>query len=332
MNRDDSLERDLGMPSARAGPNAVPRRRTTLLAFYRGRLSEAEGESVREHLAACAACVGVARDARAFLGRWEAAPEKARPVRPALAGRSRGPHRSRSSPGSGPRDNVRRLRRRDPCRRLTLPAPANPWRDLPVAAAEYRPPAPEDELVFRSDGEAPSAAFAAAMRPYERGDYAAAEAELSSFSRRIPATPRRASTGASRLLMLGRPDEATVAPGIRGRLFSAAGRGTVVPGPRAVEVGRDGSGAQRARCVGQRTRTAPSRGRGARRKGSPCPRRSVACSRSPSACPRVSRRRAKTSRAWCAMRRIWPTSKRSLPPRRSWRRPCERRSAWATRR
>ncbi len=212
------------MPSARAQPRRAPAKRRSL-AFYRGGLSEAEGESVREHLAACAACVGVARDARAFLAAWEAAPEKARPfglrwlaaaavlIVAVLAGLWAARQRP-AAPAPGP------------CRRLTLLRRRTPGGTCRLLPRNIVAPAPEDELVFRSDGEAPSAAFMAAMLPYERGDYAAADAELARF---LAAHPGHAEAGFYRgvsLLMLGRPDEAHRAPAIRGRLVSAARRGS----------------------------------------------------------------------------------------------------------
>lgn len=207
MNRDDSLERDL-QDALRASAASPCPGEETLLAFYRGGLSEAEGESVREHLAGCASCVGLARDARAFLAAWEAVPERARGFGArwlaaaavlfvaVLAGLWAARDRA-AAPAPGP------------VREAHAPGPANPWRDLPIAAAEYRPPAPEEELVFRSGDEAPPpAAFAAAMSSYARGDYAAAEAELSRF---LATHPGHAEAGFYRgvsLLMLGRPDEA----------------------------------------------------------------------------------------------------------------------------
>lgn len=206
MNRDDGLDRDL-RDALRARAVSPCPGEETLLAFYRGGLSEAEGESVREHLAACAACVGVARDAHAFLAAWEAAPEKARPLGlrwlaaaavlavAVLAGLWAARHRP-AAPAPRPEPEAH------------SPAPANLWTDLPVAAAEYRAPAPEEELVFRSDGEAPDAAFAAAMPSYAKGDYAASDVELSQF---LAAHPGHAEAGFYRgvsLLMLGRPAEA----------------------------------------------------------------------------------------------------------------------------
>ncbi|MEX0879450.1 MAG: tetratricopeptide repeat protein [Thermoanaerobaculia bacterium] len=207
MNRDESLERNLRNALRARAASPCPGEET-LLAFYRGDLSEAEGESVREHLAGCASCVDLARDARAFLETMESVPERSRsfPLRwlaaaavlavALLAGLW--------------------VARRGPAAATPPPVPAaaalvsaNPWRDLPFVAAAYRPPAPEDELVFRSEEEAPpEAAFAAAMSPYARGDYAAADVGLARFLQAHPGHAEAAFYRGVSLLMLGKPEEA----------------------------------------------------------------------------------------------------------------------------
>lgn len=207
MNRDESLERDLKEAlRPRAVSNCPGEER--LLAFYRGGLPEAEVESVREHLAGCASCVDLARDARAFLAAWEASPATLRPsslrwlaaaavlLVAAFASIWVLRHRpAPPSPGLAPE--------------AAAPAAANPWRNLPVAAAAYRLPRPEDELVFRSPEEAPpAAAFVAAMAPYARGDYGAADLELGRFLRAHPGQAEASFYRGVSLLILGKSEEA----------------------------------------------------------------------------------------------------------------------------
>ncbi|MET0621001.1 MAG: tetratricopeptide repeat protein, partial [Thermoanaerobaculia bacterium] len=95
--------------------------------------------------------------------------------------------------------------------RVEAPVAAAPrsWKELPIVVAPYAP-APEDELVFRSDEparEAP-AGFAETMTPYARGDYAAAEAILARY---LLAHPRDGGASFYRgvsLLLIGRPEDA----------------------------------------------------------------------------------------------------------------------------
>jgi hypothetical protein len=205
MTLDESLERDL--KRAVRGRAATPcPGEEALLAFYRARLSETEGDSIREHLAGCASCVELARDALAFLGAMEATPERSRPFgRGWLAAAAviaaaliagiwiaRRP----ATPAAGPVPEG------------AAPGSVNPWRDLPVAAAEYRASAPEDELVFRSGDETASAGFAEAMVPYTRGDWAAADAALARFLQTHPGHVEGSFYRGVSLLMLGRPEEA----------------------------------------------------------------------------------------------------------------------------
>ncbi len=205
MTPDESLERDLKAALAGRGARPCPGE-AALLAFYRGRLSETESESIRGHLGACAACVEVARDARAFLGAVEPASQRSRPSGYAwlaaaavaaaalLAGLWLARHRFAGPPSES---SAR-----------TAPAPVSPWRDLSVAAADYRAVAPEDELAFRSGEGAAAAGFAEAMVPYARGDYAAADAALGRYLEAQPHQPEASFYRGVSLLMLGRPEEA----------------------------------------------------------------------------------------------------------------------------
>ncbi len=207
MNRDERLQRDLE-DALRARTASPCPGEETLLAFYRGGLSETANESVRGHLAGCASCVGLAQDARAFLEAMNAPPETLRRFgRRWLAAAAvlavallSGLWIARQRRASPPPPSVPEA---------AVPGPANPWKDLPVASATYRPAAPEDELVFRSgDAASPTAAFAAAMAPYGRGDPAAAEAELARFLAAHPGHTEASFYRGVSLLMLGRPDEA----------------------------------------------------------------------------------------------------------------------------
>ena len=69
MNREERIDEELQAAfRARKVRAASPcPDEEKLIAFYRKGLSEEENESVRDHLSECAACVGLARDARSFL-------------------------------------------------------------------------------------------------------------------------------------------------------------------------------------------------------------------------------------------------------------------------
>ena len=205
MTRDENLERDL-RGALRARVAAPCPGEDALLAFYRGALAEAENESLREHLASCARCVELARDARAFLEAWVGAPERSRAsgvrwlAAAAVVGVAllSGLWVARSRPAVS----------RPPLPSASASAPANPWRNLPVAAAEYRPVAPEDELLFRSEEGTRDDGFAAAMTPYARGDYAAADAGLARFLGTHPDHAAATFYRGVSLLLLGKPAEA----------------------------------------------------------------------------------------------------------------------------
>lgn len=205
MTRDESLEREL-KDALRARVATPCPGEDALLAFYRGALAETENESLREHLATCAPCVELARDARAFLEAWEGAPEESRAsgVRWLAAA---------AVVGAALLAGLWVARSRPEASRPEVPptsasAPANPWRDLPVAAAEYRPVAPEDELLFRSEEGTRDDGFAAAMTPYGRGDYAGADVGLARFLATHPDHAAAAFYRGVSLLLLGKPAEA----------------------------------------------------------------------------------------------------------------------------
>ena len=180
-----------------------------LVAFYRGGLSETEEDAIREHLAACAACVGLARDARAFV---EAMGE------PATRRSASWPSRWLAVAAALAAAVIAaiwvvRSRPATPATELstrTSPvAASNRWKDLRVAAPLF-PAAPEDELVFRSN-ESGDADFTAAMAPYLRGDYSAAEAALDRFLASYPGNVSALFYRGVSLLLLGRSD-AAIAP------------------------------------------------------------------------------------------------------------------------
>ena len=66
MTRDERWEKELARALATRAATPCPGE-APLVAFYRGELSEAESEPLRDHLASCGACVALARDARANL-------------------------------------------------------------------------------------------------------------------------------------------------------------------------------------------------------------------------------------------------------------------------
>ncbi len=169
----------------------------TILSFYRGRLDAAGEAAMREHLAVCASCRGLAADAREFL---RAMGEPAAPL---------------VEPAS------RRRRAWALAAGLILAVgvagwswwtrePRSPWRDFAAAAAAYPLEAGvEDEIVWR--GESADDLRAAAMEPYRAGDYAAAERQLKDFLREHPQDAQAELYRGVSLLLLRRPGQA-VAP------------------------------------------------------------------------------------------------------------------------
>lgn len=163
-----------------------------------GRLEEEAAEALREHLAACPACVETARDARRFLAALSAtSPVKARPsgarrVRLSMAAISRLAAVLVLATGAVLLMVARR----------SHPAP------VAIDKAAYRPqPAGGEELLYRdAEGTDPEveASFAAAMAPYERDDFAGAERELSRHLGAHPLDQRARFYRGVALLLLGR--------------------------------------------------------------------------------------------------------------------------------
>lgn len=204
MNGEDGLDRTLA-DALRARPAAGCPGEETLLAFYGGHLAEAGSDAIREHLARCASCVELARDAREFLGAMEAPPGPRRvgywlAAAAALATATlAGLFVARSRPAAtAPR----------PEPEAVASAPAKSWNEIAVAPAPYGPAAPEDELAYRSGEPAPGDGFAQAMARYVQGDYAAADAELARFLEAHPGDGAASYYRGVCLLLLGKPGEA----------------------------------------------------------------------------------------------------------------------------
>ena len=181
-----------------------------MLAYTAGRSSEMEEEAIREHLANCADCVALSRDARGFLDAM--APERARrrAVWPLALAASLAfaaaagvllTRAGRPAPGSpGP----------TPSRAMT---PDNPWRELHIPAAP--PPSSRDEeIVFRSEEPVPTAAsngFDSAVDAYRARDYARAEKSLAAVLALDPSDGEAHLYRGICLIQLGRATEAVAA-------------------------------------------------------------------------------------------------------------------------
>ena len=177
----------------------------SLVAFYRGGLSETEEDAIREHLAGCSACVALARDARSFVEAMHDSTGTVMPMPRAkrwlalaavLAAAAIGLIWIAKSRPAAPL----------PAAAVSQSA-ARSWEKIPIAAAPYAP-APEDELLYRSDAPADASNFAEAMAPYLRGDYVAAEAALGRFLQAHPRDARGSFYRGVSLLLLHRPEQA----------------------------------------------------------------------------------------------------------------------------
>lgn len=206
MTRDESMERGLKAAFQRRGATPCPGE-GPLLAFYGGGLDEARSEAIREHLAGCASCVELALDARAFVETMSAPAAEAGPGS-RMARWLAAAAALLVAAGAG----LWLTRQRPAAPAPVVPAaasrPSDLWRDLPVAAAAYRPPSPEDELVFRSGEGADGREFAEAMVPYTKGDYRATEAGLARFLEKHPGHADASFYRGVCLLMLGKPEQA----------------------------------------------------------------------------------------------------------------------------
>jgi hypothetical protein len=222
MRGERDLDRELRESlRAPAPPSGACLDEETLVEFYRGRLSEDRAEAVRDHLAVCASCTGLAGEARTFLqalGASEVEELRQRRRRPGLlpltlaaavavaaaAGlflmRAR-----RSIPAAGAPASAK----------VSLPSasPRKPWRDLRIPPAAYvAPVASAEDLVFRSgdqeEGVRRPDAFRVAMEPYAAGDFAQAEKKLAGFLEKRAAHPEASFYRALALIQLGREADA----------------------------------------------------------------------------------------------------------------------------
>lgn len=204
MRKDEPIERILQEAverlAAEVGPCPPPE---SLVAFYEGRLSEPEMELLRDHIAACAACTATAREVRGFLAQpsARAAPARASHRRPlAVAavfalGALLGLFLSRS----------------------WEPSQLSTWQEmLPhiLVKKDWAPPVASTALLWRDveppQGGPPQDAFAQAMDPYLRGEYAAASAALRGVLQDNPFHEPAALYLGISLLLDHQPEEASV--------------------------------------------------------------------------------------------------------------------------
>ena len=206
--------RDLLLQTGRGG-DAAPGRcldAERLIAFYGGELDGPEAEAVREHLAACPACLELAQDARTFLQAMGdaaiKAPQGAPPQRAGLARAQRWVAAAALIvvAGGGAWGWWRHAR-------------DSAWQEFPIARADYPLPVPDEPGIVWRGEEEPANAFAQAIDPYLHGDYAGAEQQLAAYLRQHPRHPEADLYRGVSLLLLGRP-QAAIAP-----LAEAAGSG-----------------------------------------------------------------------------------------------------------
>ena len=220
--------------SAQRRPRAAPcLDEDQLVEFYLGRLEESRNESIQDHLAECSDCLELSKDVRQFLAVMDKSMDSTDAV-PAEA--------SHSSPfglGVGPRLFLlaasvvvavtagivywqgSRVEAPPPQAQGPQPTasatttPENPWRDLQIAKAQYTPATtPPDEPLYRDDSpqaQPKPSAFAQAMQPYERNDFAEADRRLKQFTEKSPGHAAAQFYRGVSLLLLGKPTEA-IAP------------------------------------------------------------------------------------------------------------------------
>jgi tetratricopeptide (TPR) repeat protein len=205
----------------RAAARAVARARAVqcppeemLLSFHAASLSPEEEEGIRDHLAVCASCGEVGRDARRFL---EAMGQRPRPaIRPpwhrpvaAAAGLALALGAAWAAGLLRPRESSRQASRTPPPG--TAVRVADAWADLAIAKAPYEPGGSlDEEIVFRSEGRTETAPseLDRAMEAYGHDDFAAAERELAAHLSRHPEDHRASFYRGVALLMQGRARQA----------------------------------------------------------------------------------------------------------------------------
>ena len=204
-----------------------------LVEFYLGRLEESRNDSIQDHLAECSDCLELSKDVRQFLAAMDESMD------PIDAVPAEGSHSSPFGLGVGPRLFLlaasvviavaagivywqgSRVEAPPPQAQGPQPTPSatttqeNPWRDLQIAKAQYTPATtPHDELLYRDNSpqaQPKPSAFAQAMQPYERNDFAEAERQLKQFSEKDPGHAAAQFYRGVSLLLLGKSAEA-IAP------------------------------------------------------------------------------------------------------------------------
>jgi len=188
--------------SASAAPRGPCLSAERLIAFYGGEIEGPEAEALREHLAACPVCLELARDARTFLAAMGdetlIAAQKAAPTQRAWGRRWAAAAALFLVAGLAAWGWWRHAR-----------APA--WQELTIAKAEYPLPRVDDQGIVWRGEEEETDAFAQAIDPYVRGDYAAAEQRLATYLRQHPKDPEADLYRGVSLLLLRRRGEA-IAP------------------------------------------------------------------------------------------------------------------------
>lgn len=195
--------------SDRSAPGRQCLSEETAISYVAGRMSEAEEDELREHLAQCGDCVALVHDARSFLEAM--APERARR-------RAVWPLALAASLALAAAAGVLLTRAGRPAPDTPGPitsrtTPGNPWSELRIPAAPA-PPSRDEEIVFRSEEPVPTAAsnaFDSAIDAYRARDYARAEKSLAAVLALDPSDGEAHLYRGICLIQLGRATEAVAA-------------------------------------------------------------------------------------------------------------------------
>ncbi|MFN7975200.1 MAG: hypothetical protein U0166_23085 [Acidobacteriota bacterium] len=176
----------LSAAARRAMPRGEHIVEETAYALAAGALPERECEPIREHVARCAACSEMVRDALRFRESFgETAPA------------------TRWRPGGGILAIAASLLLIAGTATLVLRGPHIP--DVVIVKAAY---SPESEILVRGESPPPIVdPFDVAMKPYDAGDYATAEAQLAAHLVTVPADQRARFYRGVSLLLLDRTAE-----------------------------------------------------------------------------------------------------------------------------
>jgi len=205
MSDDERWEAALARAAAAMTPRGPCLDEERALAFHAGGLSELEAEAVREHLATCSACVGLAREALRFT---EAMRFDTSAPAPVARMRRRVAWAAAAMLAAAALVGLFAVRQQATPPALVAASAAARWRDLPIAPAPYVPrttPATGD-IVWRDAGRADP--LDAAMERYLAGEYGAAEEALESYVVAHPADTRARLYLAVTRLYAGRNDDA----------------------------------------------------------------------------------------------------------------------------